>query len=1124
MRIGKLVRGAVILAVATFGHAYDSAAQVERASLGLNGANVHNLATNDDGSLILAACQGPYGIFYSTDFGASWNDARDDVYTGGEGRGAVIFNTEERVYAVAGDYIYSSSTTTPLEWTRKTFSDGGSPFNPYKIAADGGFLFIGTRNNLVVVVDISTETVIETSNLPTTGVVNSIALDAVNGFIFVVVGESVQTQASIYRATYNPADGSIGSWSEKEPPAAAGYYTFVSVAPNGHVFVGTQNAPSGNGIYKSINNGDAFLLIQSGGTDVTMNSAFAAYAGTVFLVGGYVSLDSGGTWTAVNPSTNDGTALNPNTGVVNPVSSTRALMSSDIGTASTNNLTNGATSSWDESNEGLEGLIVNGLGQAAANKDRVLFATKSGLAFSDNFTDSSPTWTYPIIPLSNGSPARDAEFDPSDADRVFAGYSGIYEGEISVSGSVSINWTEVATSDPTNTFMSVKELTAFDSTLVAAFRQDESTLYGRLRFYDISSGGFSVDKTVLEGKPVNSFARVNDNIMFAGVGSFANLTGATSTTNRGVWISTDGGDTWTQMTSSDIAELEEAIVSKLAYDAINDVLYAASEDLSTEDTNEGSVFLLTNASTSSRNWTLPSSSVLDRSRQFRGVTVDPATGDVYASAGQIIYKSTNQGGSWSEYYVGLISEDTKVLYFDDLVQCSNAGCFAFADADLSSPTYALWNGFLGQTNILELVNKGESVVPVTVTLYDIDGDEQSETEITLAANSQQDLILNTILGFTENSYGVVKVEFDSTSVDGRLFYYRSLDGFVSNEFAYGIPFANAITGPSYVAFNTFQPSSNAADSGGEVYNWLSIVNLDTDSSRSFTVTRYSLSGEELNSTSVSVPAFGRVDLDGGHGEGPSVVGYNVITPASSTAPYKAQLIRYGYLSADRYSFAFPLIAQSAGGVQQWAGISSGAGAQDWLEVQNVTSESVDVTINFYDNQGNEVSEQDYSLASRSGVHIEASALLPAGASGATRITSDTPGAIIAQSMFYFRDSTGSIEAMYGLQSANALSGTNWGTWNLFLGMYNWLRVFNTSTSSQSFTVTVFHGSDSTETSVSLGGRSGVDLGLHEIGTYGTNLNNYGLVSIDGESFTAELLRLRPTTSGGIDFAAPTAIR
>jgi hypothetical protein len=453
--------------------------------------------------------------------------------------------------------------------------------------------------------------------------------------------------------------------------------------------------------------------------------------------------------------------------------------------------------------------------------------------------------------------------------------------------------------------------------------------------------------------------------------------------------------------------------------------------------------------------------------------------------------------------------------------------------------YGFWNGFLDMTNVLELVNKSPHQRTVYVTMRGIYGSGGVPTEITLAPRSQYDVILNDLDDFTVNSYGVVEVREKAVyagttnygavlggSIDAKVFYYRndSVGGF---EFAYGLPIKNPIHGNSTVAFNTYQPSGNIADSANPVFNWLSIVNFSNENAVKYRVNRYSITGDLLDSVLTPEVANGgeRIDIDGGHGSGPSQVGYVEIIPNQPNEPYVAFSTRYGSNGAGGYDFAFPLFAQKATS-EAWVGISSGGGGQNWAEIQNVTTSAVRAMVVAHDNNGNTTYSELYKLAPRSGTHINASALVPGGLSGALHVYADIENSLSVQSMFYFRDSAGNIEAMYGTQSGETIGGTRWGSWNLFLGMSNWLRLFNMSPNDGAVQITVYNGNTTVyDETISIDALSGFDRGLHETNVYGTNVNNYGLVKVTAPTVMTQLLRLKPVSgTNQVDFTAPTPVR
>ena len=451
----------------------------------------------------------------------------------------------------------------------------------------------------------------------------------------------------------------------------------------------------------------------------------------------------------------------------------------------------------------------------------------------------------------------------------------------------------------------------------------------------------------------------------------------------------------------------------------------------------------------------------------------------------------------------------------------------------TSPVYAMWNGF-HLLNIVELVNKEDEAMSVTLTLYDIGGEQVEEFNSTIAARSQTDIVLNGRSGFQSNSYGAIEIEF-SGQLDGRISFYKTRAADNSRdagdyEIAYSVPFRSALTGTSYVSFNTFQPSTAAVDGQNVVNNWLTLFNQDSSSSKTFTVNRYDQTGELLQTQEVEVGPLQRRDIDGGHGQGASVVGLNEIIPEDDS-PYQAELVRFGTLSATgpegSFAWAFPLVAQTGSSETQWAAISSGAGAQNWVELINAGSATAEVELTFYDNSGNELLDgtQTIELAARAQRHIDASAALAVGASGAAQIVVSS-GSVAVNSMFYFRTSAGTVDTMYGSQGRTGSSGSISGSWNLFLDQFNWIRIFNTLDSTQEVTVSVENAGETTEQTLTLAARSGVDVGLHDTTTYGTSLDSFGLVTIEGQSLLTDLLRIRSATNsnGDSDYIFPTEMR
>jgi hypothetical protein len=130
-------------------------------------------------------------------------------------------------------------------------------------------------------------------------------------------------------------------------------------------------------------------------------------------------------------------------------------------------------------------------------------------------------------------------------------------------------------------------------------------------------------------------------------------------------------------------------------------------------------------------------------------------------------------------------------------------------------------------------------------------------------------------------------------------------------------------------------------------------------------------------------------------------------------------------------------------------------------------------------------------------------------------------------MYYFRDaSTGSVQAMYGVQAHEAMGTNIVGSYNLYLGMENWLKISNTSSSPQSVTIVTTGPSGIAEQSFVISAHASLDIPLHQNIAYSCCPDSYGSVVVSSDSANAlvsELVRARPAYNG-LDFVMPTLVR
>ena len=457
-----------------------------------------------------------------------------------------------------------------------------------------------------------------------------------------------------------------------------------------------------------------------------------------------------------------------------------------------------------------------------------------------------------------------------------------------------------------------------------------------------------------------------------------------------------------------------------------------------------------------------------------------------------------------------------------------------AEKSVSSPTYTLWNSFLDMVNILELVNPSKEDVSVKLSFYSILGELVHERTITVRATNQFDVIVNDLPGFVKNSYGIIRLEFEGT-LDGRMMYYRTNAGTGPGgyDFVFGYPLADAMSGRTAVSFNTHQPSFKEDERENVVANWLNIVNLDS-APQEFRIETYNQQGEMIMRRVVEVPAFGRVDMDGGHDlAGPSVVGTHIIIPENIRAKYIAQLTRFGGnapagFAPSEYKFAFPLVASYPMSDSIFTSISNTYGEFNWLEIVNTRGEAVHVAINMLNEDGQLLESVDAVLPPYAQQHFDAASFLAPGQTGYAEVIPSTPRSVVAQSMVYFRDpQNGSITAMYGSQARRPGKCAQTGSYNLFLDMENYIPVVNTSHDPVNVTLVLNGPEHTAERVITLAPRSFERLALHDPELLNTSPNTYGQVKIYGNDqvhIFSQILRLRFRDDGLIDFAVPTPVR
>ena len=449
-----------------------------------------------------------------------------------------------------------------------------------------------------------------------------------------------------------------------------------------------------------------------------------------------------------------------------------------------------------------------------------------------------------------------------------------------------------------------------------------------------------------------------------------------------------------------------------------------------------------------------------------------------------------------------------------------------AGPGLQTPVYSQWNSTLNMRNVLELMNRGSSALPVRVSLYSILGELVHQQNLTVPASSEKEVVINDLSGFVPDSQGLVKLEFNGP-LDGRMIMSRAHATRAEYEFRYAMPLTNGLFGETSVSFNTTQPSTMRNERANIVMNWLSITNLDSEVKR-FRVNTFNRAGRLLSVRTVDVEPLTRMNLDGGHNlAGPRNSGTHVVTPIDLDTHYLAELTRFGGNSpsgtnVSEYKFAFPLMARLPQSDREHVLVTREEGETSWLEIASVINQATRVVVSFYNERGTLVEAINLRLPAYGQTVINTARYMKLGESGFAQVTPTVARSIVTNSVVYYTSgkTSGSVSSAYSALSAKASVCSLTGGFDLASSTENWLQVSNPSDSTVLTRVYLQGATQSAERTIRIGKKSSVLLPIHNPRQFRVQAGGVGLLWVKSESPTAgvfsQLVRLKRNSQRFVD--------
>ena len=365
-----------------------------------------------------------------------------------------------------------------------------------------------------------------------------------------------------------------------------------------NLYAGTE----GSGVYLSTDNG---LTWSSSSAGLTGGALFVwgitVQGGTLFASAGgkvYTWVNGGDTWT----QTSNGLPTDAGKTITGNGSALFAGTTSQGVYVSTNN-----GSTWSPANTGLPDLRIKSL---AWNGDRILVGLGSAGVYAS--TNSGATWSYSC----NGMPDGPTQSLARSGSTLLAGgfSSGVF---ISTDNGNTWSPSNQGLTDPTVSALLVTGQTVFAGTQNGVSRSTN----GGVSWTAANAGMTGVAVDALAASPGG---------IFAGVGSG---------TAGGVWRSTDNGVSWTQ-TNNGLGTPVQAFC-----------LLAKGTKLFV-GTSVG-IFVSTDYGNS---WNLASTG-LGGSPSVAGLAAD-SSGAIYAGVVKDVFRSTNDGASWTDIGAGISGYST----------------------------------------------------------------------------------------------------------------------------------------------------------------------------------------------------------------------------------------------------------------------------------------------------------------------------------------------------------------------------------------------------------------------------------------------------------------------------------
>lgn len=685
-------------------------------NLGLYGGEIRYISVDPNSDYIIVGAYSPNGIFISSDNGATWT-ATPASQNFGEPRGVAINNTGDMYVVASGLFKSTDQGATWAEIGEEAVGDYGG-----LLLYENSTIVVGRTDGAV---SISTDegATFTTTTLEAGSVAISLAASPTSGTFYAIMDDNTTT--TLHKTTDNGV-----TWSEVTTSDITERLGLVAVDPSDANRLYLTLSDADVAPYSSIDGGatwSALSAVTPFATAISFDSTGRIYMGVDY------SDDDGATWAQINATT----PISRVSGIVIPDPDNDNTLYAGSFAAFATSTDRGAN--WTDTNEGITAVSVSDISQST-DKNTVWVATNAGLAKTENFLTTNaagPTWEFPIY---YDSYPESVSVSPTNTNIVVVGGRGMMV-KTTDGGDT---WTTATGWNSDFTAQQIIRDPATPDTLYAAANYQDAQDVKTGDVFTSTDGGSTWTSLELTGDaPAQAVSLASDGTLYVGIGNL-DIRGDGET-----GIYRYASSTWTKLEGAP----EEEVTSILVEPADDTIIYATVADFDTYGADGDTTSGFYRSTDSGVTWTRITAGLEDGtkframgSQASRTPTTLYLSGTHKLTGAGTIYKSTDGGTTWGEYYVGLKNDTFNALLFDGLLGANGLGLYgiqAFTDITVKAKPKS--------------VEKGEKVT-LTITLKDaVTGKKLAKRKVVLLRKVGKSGTFKRFKAVTTNKKGVAVV-------------------------------------------------------------------------------------------------------------------------------------------------------------------------------------------------------------------------------------------------------------------------------------------------------------------------------------------------------------------------------